>query len=155
MNLRICEITKENRHEIAKLKVTREQHKFIESTVAKCLVQTETEYKEDAVSVGLYKGDMPIGYAMYGWFDEEEKAVYLNQFVIDSACQGKGYAKPLLCLLIEYLKKEYNRKVMYLSIHPENKLAQKLYESIGFHLTGEMEDEWLQGKGFIMKRILD
>ena len=44
---------------------------------------------------------------------------------------------------------------MYLSIHPENKLAQKLYESIGFHLTGEMEDEWLHGKGFVMKRILD
>ena len=43
---------------------------------------------------------------------------------------------------------------MYLSIHPENKLAQKLYESIGFHLTGEMEDEWLHGKGFVMKRIL-
>lgn len=105
MNLRICEITKENWHEIANLKVTEEQHKFIESTVAHCLVQAETEYKEEAVSVGLYEGDMPIGYAMYGWFDEEEKAVYLNQFVIDSTCQGKGYAKPLLRLLIERFKK--------------------------------------------------
>jgi diamine N-acetyltransferase len=155
MNLRICEITKENWYEIANLKVTEEQHKFIESTVANCLVQAETEYKEDAVSVGLYEGDIPIGYAMYGWFDEEEKAVYLNQFVIDSTCQGKGYAKPLLRLLMEHFKKDYNCKFMYLSIHPENKLAQKLYESIGFHLTGEIEDEWLHGKGFIMKRMLD
>ncbi|WP_305926835.1 GNAT family N-acetyltransferase [Bacillus mycoides] len=155
MKLRICEITTENRHEIANLKVTEQQHKFIENTVKNCLVDAETKYKEDAVSVGLYDGDIPIGYAMYGWFEEEEKAVYLNQFVIDSACQGKGYAKPLLRLLMEHFTTEYNCKVMYLSIHPENKLAQKLYESIGFHLTGEIEDEWLHGKGFIMKRMLD
>lgn len=27
--------------------------------------------------------------------------------------------------------------------------------SIGFHLTGEIEGEWINGKGFIMKRILN
>ncbi|MFE6137599.1 GNAT family N-acetyltransferase [Bacillus sp. NPDC057893] len=155
MTLHICKITNENRNEIANLKVTGEQLKFIESTVLDCLVDADTKYKGDAASVGFYDGDMPIGYAMYGWFEEKEKAVYLNQFMIDSKCQGKGYAKPLLRLLIEYLQKEYNRKVIYLSIHPENKLAQKLYESIGFHLTGEIEGEWVSGKGFIMKRMLD
>ncbi|MGG0153164.1 GNAT family N-acetyltransferase [Bacillus mycoides] len=155
MKLHICKITKENRHEIANLKVTEEQHEFIESTVANCLIETDTKYKENAVSVGLYDSNTPIGYAMYGWFEEEEKSVYLNQFIIDSTCQGKGYAKPLLGLLMEYFKEVYNCKVMYLSIHLENKLAQKLYESIGFHLTGEIDDEWLHGEGLVMKCILD
>ncbi|WP_237981304.1 GNAT family N-acetyltransferase [Bacillus thuringiensis] len=155
MALYIYKITNENRNEIANLKVTGEQLAFIESTVAECLVDAGTKYKGEATSVGFYDGETPIGYAMYGWLEEKEKAVYLNQFMIDSNCQGKGYAKPLLHLLIEYLQKEYDRKVIYLSIHPENKLAQKLYESIGFHLTGEIEGEWINGKGFIMKRILD
>ncbi|WP_412459761.1 GNAT family N-acetyltransferase [Bacillus thuringiensis] len=44
-------------------------------------------------------------------------------------------------MLIDYLQKEYDRKAIYLSIYPENKLSQKLYESIGFHLTGEIEGE--------------
>ncbi|MEK7018851.1 GNAT family N-acetyltransferase [Bacillus sp. FSL R9-9410] len=155
MTLHICKITNENRNEIANLKVTGEQYKFIESTVLDCLVDVDTKYKGDAASVGFYDGDTPIGYAMYGWFEEKEQAVYLNQFMIDSKYQGKGYAKQLFRLLIDYLQKEYDRKAIYLSIHPENKLAQKLYESIGFHLTGEIEGEWVNGKGFIMKRILN
>ncbi|WP_369597779.1 GNAT family N-acetyltransferase [Bacillus sp. AW] len=140
---------------MANLEVTGEQLACIESTVSECLVDADTRYKGEAASVGFYDGDMPIGYTMYGWFEEKEKAVYLNQFMIDSNCQGKGYAKTLLRLLIDYLQKEYDRKVIYLSIHPENKLAQKLNESIGFHLTGEIEGEWINGKGFIMKRILN
>ncbi|HGH1670821.1 TPA: GNAT family N-acetyltransferase [Bacillus cereus] len=103
MALHIYKITNENRNEIANLKVTREQLEFIESTVAECLVDVDTKYKGDAASLGFYDGDTPIGYAMYGWFEEKEKAVYLNQFMIDSSCQGKGYAKPLLHLLIEKL----------------------------------------------------
>lgn len=151
MALRICKVTKENRQRIASLKVT-EQHKFIETTIPNSLIDAETKYKGDAISVGLYDDNIPVGYAMYGWFNEEEiNSVYLNQFIIDSNYQGKGYAKPLLQLLMNYFRDECGSKVIHLSIHPENRLAQKLYESIGFHLTGEIEEERLHGKGYIMK----
>lgn len=46
MKLRICEIMTENRHEIANLKVTEQQHKFIESTVENCLVDAEKNIKK-------------------------------------------------------------------------------------------------------------
>lgn len=61
--------------------------------------------------------------------------------MIDYHFQGNGYAKRFLHLLIQYLQQKFQCKKIYLSLHPENKLAMKLYESFGFHLTGDIDDE--------------
>ncbi|MEY8347027.1 GNAT family N-acetyltransferase [Bacillus cereus] len=138
MNLHICEVTANNWRSVAALNVTKEQQQFIESNAFSL---AESLYEENGTSVGLYDGDTLIGYAMYGWYSAKNNSVWLDRFMIDYHFQGNGYAKRFLHLLIQYLQQKFQCTKIYLSLHPENKLAMKLYESFGFHLTGDIDDE--------------
>lgn len=62
--------------------------------------------------------------------------------MIDKIYQGHGYGKKAMQLIIEEMRKIVDCKEIYLSTEPENALAIKLYESLGFRATGEIiEDE--------------
>ncbi len=50
--------------------------------------------------------------------------------MIDQQYQGKGYAKRFLRLLIQFLQNKFECKTIYLSLHPDNKLAMGLYRVI-------------------------
>ena len=78
---------------------------------------------------------------MYGWYSVKHKSVWLDRFMIDQQYQGKGYAKRFLRLLIQFLQEKFECKIIYLSLHPDNKLAMGLYESFGFRLNGDIDDE--------------
>ena len=78
---------------------------------------------------------------MYGWYWEKRKSVWLDRFMIDQRYQGKGYAKRFLRLLIQFLQNKFECKTIYLSLHPDNKPAMGLYESFGFRLNGDIDDE--------------
>ncbi|KOS68783.1 spermidine acetyltransferase [Lysinibacillus contaminans] len=137
MNLHICEVTPSNWRAVAALEVSPNQQQFIESNAYSL---AESMYEENGTSVGLYDGDTLVGYAMYGWYSEIGKSVWLDRFMIDHSFQGKGYAKRFLVLLIEHLQQIYQCEKIYLSLHPDNNLAMKIYESFGFRLTGENDD---------------
>ena len=66
--------------------------------------------------------------------------VWLDRFMIDQKQQGKGYGKRTLPMLIDYIKKRYQCEKIYLSISPDNKIAQKLYEQFGFNLNGDIDN---------------
>lgn len=137
MNLHICEVTTSNWRSIAALNVAKDQEPFIESNAFSL---AESLYEGNGISVGLYDEETLVGYAMYGWYCEKEESVWLDRFMIDETFQGKGYAKGFLQVLINYLKQKYDCKTIYLSLHPENKVALQLYESFGFHLTDGIDD---------------
>ena len=137
MNLHFCEVTPDNWRAVAALEVAQGQQQFIESNAFSL---AESLYEKKGTSIGLYDGEILVGYAMYGWYSETEESVWLDRFMIDHKCQGKGYAKRFLMLLIEHFQQIYNCKKVYLSLHPENKLAMKIYESFGFRLTGKIDD---------------
>lgn len=91
---------------------------------------------------------------MYGWYSKKDRSVWLDRFMIDYNFQGNGYAKQFLRLLITYLQQEYQCKKIYLSLHPDNNLAMKLYESFGFHLTGDIDVEG-PVVGVVMELLID
>ncbi|MEB8926884.1 GNAT family N-acetyltransferase, partial [Bacillus cereus] len=45
-------------------------------------------------------------------------------------------------------------KIIYLSLHPDNKLAMGLYESFGFRLNGDIDDEG-PVVGVVMELLID
>jgi len=151
MNLHICEVTANNWRSVAALDVATEQQQFIESNAFSL---AESLYEENGTSVGLYDGETLVGYAMYGWYSKKDDSVWLDRFMIDYHFQGNGYAKRFLHLLIQYLQQKFQCKKIYLSLHPENKLAMKLYESFGFHLTGDIDDEG-PVVGVVMELLID
>ncbi|HEK9100462.1 GNAT family N-acetyltransferase [Bacillus pfraonensis] len=151
MNLHICEVTANNWRSVAALDVAKEQQHFIESNAFSL---AESLYEGNGTSVGLYDAETLIGYAMYGWHSAKDDSVWLDRFMIDHHFQGNGYAKQFLRLLIQYLQQKFQCKKIYLSLHPENKLAMKLYESFGFHLTGDIDDDG-PVVGVVMELLID
>ncbi|AJS60199.1 GNAT family N-acetyltransferase [Paenibacillus sp. IHBB 10380] len=147
MSLHICEVTKENWRSVAALSVSEQQKHFIENnafSLAECM------FENYATSLGLYDEETLVGYAMYGWPNSVNKSAWLDRFMIDYRFQGNGYAKRFLPLLIVYIQQQYDCKKIYLSLHTDNIYAQKLYESFGFCLNGEIDDE-----GPVVGRVME
>ncbi|BFH63191.1 GNAT family N-acetyltransferase [Paenibacillus azoreducens] len=138
MSLYIREINQDNWRNATALSVAPEQQHFIESNA---FSMAECFYEKNAVSVAMYDNDTMIGFAMYGWPSAEDQSAWLDRFMVDRAYQGKGYAKRFLLLMIRHIEQQYNCKKIYLSIHPDNAHAQKLYESTGFRLNGRIDKE--------------
>ena len=151
MTLHICEVTEKNWRSVAALNVAKNQQQFIESNAFSL---AESLYEKNGTSVGLYDGETLVGYAMYGWYWEKRKSVWLDRFMINQSYQRKGYAKRFLRLLIQFLQNKFECKTIYLSLHPDNKPAMGLYESFGFRLNGDIDDEG-PVVGVVMELLLD
>lgn len=134
----IRNITISNKDEILALHVAKAQEGFIETT-QECL--EEAGENANFVPVGLYVDDIPVGFAMYGSFQDEKEGqrVWLDRFLIDSHYQGKGYGRLFLEQLIQHLIAKYQCKKIYLSVYDNNKHAIHLYQQYGFFFTGELD----------------
>lgn len=65
--------------------------------------------------------------------------VFLWRLMIDKAHQNKGYGKAAMELALKYVKDNCEVEVMRTSVVPGNEHALKLYKSLGFMETGEIE----------------
>lgn len=135
MEFNFKDINKRNWQDVIKLKVKDNQKDFIESNAVSI---AESKYIENWMLKGIYLKEELIGFAMYGYF-QDEKRLWLDRFMIDYKFQGKGYGKKALEELIDYILNEFNSRELYLSVFEDNKLALKVYKSIGFEFNGEVD----------------
>jgi diamine N-acetyltransferase len=77
-----------------------------------------------------------------GGFDEDGITGYINPIMIDHHHQKKGYAKPAILLMIEYLHQILGIKKININHRKENVIAGKIYESLGFIIYNETEKEY-------------
>ena len=92
--------------------------------------------------VGIYDGDLPVGFSMYGFFREEyppEGRLWLDRLLIDARFQGRGYGRAALEALLERLSREYPEQDVYLSVIEGNDVATRLYEQYGFRFIVEKD----------------
>ena len=130
-------ITENNYDDCLNLEVLDSQKNFVASNVYS-LAQAWVFY-ETAYPFAIYADDIMVGFIMMGYY--KPKSIYnIWRFMIDKRYQGKGYGKAALVLAVEYLKEKYNVSEIYLSFEPDNTIAEKLYSSIGFQRTGEVEN---------------
>ena len=82
MELQFKPVTEKNRKEILSLELREDQKKFIES-IENCLSEADSHSGWHAV--GIYDGNVLIGFAMYGLFWEYLPfgRLWLNRFLID------------------------------------------------------------------------
>lgn len=136
MFLRIKEIKKKS-EELLKLKVSNLQSEFIED-IPTCL--EEVRVKSYGISwnpVGIFDEDKLVGFAMYG--ESEDGRVWLDRFMIGEEHQKKGYGKKALVLLIDRICSIMKCDTIYLSVHPKNMVAIKLYKENGFYFIDELD----------------
>lgn len=140
MNIEIIDVTEKNRQEILALRIGEAQKSFVESNEQS--LKDAEEYKAFR-PVGLYRDGELVGFAMYGYFQNEgEKGrVWLDRYLIDQRFQCQGLGKIMLKVLLMHIEKTYNCNEIYLSVYKDNQVAVRLYETFGFHFTGEIESK--------------
>jgi len=136
MNVTLREITPENFKECINLKVSETQTNFVAPNVVSI---AQAKIYPTANPFAVYADNEMVGFAMFG-LDTDDDRYYLIRLMIDEKYQGKGYGKAATLEVIERMKQIEDCRELYLSFVPENTNAERLYETIGFVRTGEINE---------------
>ena len=93
----------------------------------------------------------PIGEMGYG--RESEDTVEIGIKICDFSEQNKGYGKILLSMLIFSLFKDMGYKKIILDTNVNNKMAQHVYEELGFKKLRVRENSWKNQLGELQSFI--
>ncbi len=135
--VQLKEITRDNLDEVLRLSVAEHQKSFV-STTADSLAQAYV-YRDTAFPFAIFAEDEVVGFIMLGYY-ESRKQYTLWKFLIDKEHQGKGYGKEALKQGITYLKERFGAKEIYTGVSLGNETAKHLYSSVGFEVTGLIEE---------------
>jgi diamine N-acetyltransferase len=134
MAVTLRDVDKENFKRCIKLEVREDQKSFVASNVFSIAQsKVEPEYTPYAV----YDDEEMVGFVMYG-YDTDDDCYCIARVMIDKNLQGKGYGRAAMEEVVRRLRETPDCSEVALSIEPENEVAQKLYESLGFKKTGEV-----------------
>ncbi len=127
------------------LHVSDEQKTFVaNSTVMLARAYAYRESRSRAFVI--YNDETPVGMALY--YDMED-AYNFSQFFIDEIYQGRGLGYKAAEMIIHEMEKDgvYNKVV--LCYVDGDEAAKRLYLKLGFHHTGEAEEDEI-----VMEKIL-
>jgi diamine N-acetyltransferase len=135
-------VTKDNWKELIRLKVREGQTHFVASnlySIAEAQFGDDDEGHWDFYPFGIYDGNTPVGFLMYGYnFEHTKQQAFIIRLMVDEKHQGKGYGRFGMEKMLETFRAEDRIQVAGISSEPENEAARKLYASLGFVETGEM-----------------
>lgn len=131
------EITPDNIEDVCKLRVSEDQENFV-STTAHSLAQAYA-YRKTAYPYAIYADETPVGFLMFGFYECRNQYT-LWKLLIDKEHQNKGYGRAALLLGIEQMKEQYGIRELYTGVSLGNEAAEHLYQSVGFQLTGLIEN---------------
>lgn len=130
------EITEENLQPVLWLKVSPEQERFVANNAVSI---AQGNYSKLAWFRAIYADEVPVGFVMLS-DDTEKPEYYLWRFMVDARYQGNGFGRRSLELVIEYVRTRPRAESFILGCVEGEGSAVGFYESMGFHLTGEVEE---------------
>lgn len=134
--VRLSPIDKSNWMKVLKLRPREDQKGF----VANNSVSLSQAYVfKECVPLAVYDEDEPVGFCMYAP-DDSDGSIWILRLMIDERHQSRGFGRRAMELLLDRIKQDKSRHVVYLSFEPENARAKGLYESLGFMDDGRMID---------------
>ncbi|MFR1709793.1 MAG: GNAT family N-acetyltransferase [Clostridium sp.] len=134
MEISFKEINNDNWRECIKLSVEENQKGFVASNAYSIL---ESKFEEGCYPLAIYDGETMVGFLMYN-LDSEDNSWWMCRLMMDKNHQGKGYGRASILKLLKLLKEDQGSIKVYTSFEPENNVAEKLYESVGFRKTGQV-----------------
>jgi len=126
-------ITSANWRECIRLTVRDDQKNFV-ATNLYSLAEAAYESTPDRLTpLAVYDGATMIGFVMYGYPAlDGGRCWFIYRLMVDQNQQGKGYGRAAMVELIKRIAAEPDCKAVYISYEPENEVADKLYQSLGF-----------------------
>jgi diamine N-acetyltransferase len=89
-------------------------------------------------SLAIYANEAVVGHVM--WAVDDDDSHWIGGFVVDGSEQGAGIGRAAMETMLTWLTEKPACQVIRLSYQPSNRAAEKLYQSLGFVPTGEMDD---------------
>ena len=137
-------VTKDNWRALVKLQVREDQKHFVASNVYS-IAEAQFGYDEpegghwDNYPFGIYDGDIPVGFLMYGYnFSSPKQQAFIARLMVDEKYQGRGYGRFGMKKMLEIFRADKRIKEVGIGYEPGNDVARKLYASLGFVEPGEM-----------------
>src|SRR5262245_49803066 len=138
-------VTIQNWENLINLKVRADQKNFVASnlySIAEAQFGMDFEGHWELTSYGIYDGETPVGFLMYGSnFEHPIQQAFIIRLMVDQKFQGKGYGRFGMNKMLEIFRADERIKAVAISYEPENETAKKLYESLGFVETGRILEE--------------
>jgi len=131
------EITEDNFDICVKLEVNETQKNFVANNTRS--LAHAWLYNDYAHPFAIYNDNEMVGFIMFH-VDKDKKKCFLWRLMVDKNHQGKGYGKEALSKAIEHFRKTLNPNEIGTGVVPGNEYAEKLYKSLGFVFTGEIDD---------------
>lgn len=102
-----------------------------------------SRYEEYTTLFSIMVDDKNIGLIGLG-YDEDGVSGYINPLMIDEKYQGNCYSKEALSKAIEYLKDKLKVTEIHIGHCKENIAAGRIYESLGFKISGEDNQDYFR-----------
>ncbi|MGO1369200.1 MAG: GNAT family N-acetyltransferase [Senegalia sp. (in: firmicutes)] len=136
MNINLRNITNDNWIECIKLTTNKNNtHTVFEEYIASnALSLAQSKVQEGWDTKAIYNNETMVGFAMYG-YSYDYNFFEICRLMIDYKFQGCGYGKASLIKIIVEMKKIKDCKGIHICFDPDNIVAQKLYEKVGFKDT--------------------
>ena len=137
MDVSIREITADNWVEAVKLKVKKAQENFVASNAVSL---AQSKFHTFLECHGFFLDKDMIGFSATGKNPEDGK-IWIARFMIGEQFQGNGYGKKCSTEIVEFLKEKHSCEEIFLDVSPENEVAIKMYQSVGFKDTGKIQGQ--------------
>lgn len=127
------------------LQLKPEQQGFVSppaSSLARCYVRFFGDDFEHLPYV-IYAGQQAIGYSTTACNPDSEQEYWIDDIMIDSIHQGYGYGRAAVIETVVMILRRYPRcRAVQLTCFRANRVAAKLYLSLGFVATDQNDDEF-------------
>lgn len=105
------------------------------------------EQENDRHPILILSDNTPVGFfVLHGWegvknYSDNQDAILLRAYSVDSSMQGKGISKKSLLLLPTFVRKHFpNKNEIILAVNHSNAQAQYIYKKCGFEDKGLRAD---------------
>lgn len=130
-------ITKDNETECINLKPQKEQEDLVAPKADSIIHATK---EPTSKSFGIYTDDTMVGFLLFDNVIYKDGYYWILRFMVDARFQKKGYGSLAIREVIKILSARPDCKQIRVNHVPHNTAANRLYKSLGFQETGEMED---------------
>lgn len=133
------EITEENFGCIVSMKVSKEQTQYVATNTYSLAQAWLYRDANDVFPMAVYEDETPVGFILFD-VDLEEKSLVIWRIMITEEHQKKGYGTQAIELAIQLARESKRFEYIILDYAPENRLAEHVYQKLGFQPTGEISN---------------
>jgi diamine N-acetyltransferase len=148
MSVSLRPVTQDNWRDVARLQVAEDQHEFVAANIYSL---AEAAYEPGLTPLAIYADETLVGFALYThepfrgeWTFTQtpyQGELGILRMMVGKAYQGKGYGRQALQALLSQMRQLPGGQAIILNFVPTNVAARRLYESLGFVVYEESDED--------------